>query len=93
MSTDGKSDGALKPNDLQRLHEFCRRGNVDMVEELLRKPQEKGQELVHQQGELGNYALHWAAQGEDAEFFLKNGLFRLAFKRYQIARTRTTQLV
>jgi len=50
-------------SDLERLHDFCRRGDKGSVEDLFKK--QKG--LITQAGKQGYVALHWAAFGGNTE--------------------------
>jgi len=55
MASSAPSDRQL--SDLERLHYYCRYGNLEPAVELLKtRP-----ELVKQKGELGNTGLHWAS--------------------------------
>jgi len=65
MASDGSSD-------LDRLHEFARRGQIDGLQDLL----SKNKTLTNQKANFGFTALHWAAQcgHEDiVRYLLQNG--------------------
>ena len=57
---------------LHRCHEFCSRGSMGALRELLDEHVDQRQYLIHTPGNLGNTALHWASSAghEDIVAFL-----------------------